>query len=127
VKKAADPENRFNKDTRCTLFETENGEEVPHFKTFYENLNETGRHYCMWTRVNPDIKRQYTICNALTPPIFVLLMKMARTDIEKGDECIPIDKDVLMNPKEQKGCWMSYKNYKSKTGVATAMNRTKPH
>jgi hypothetical protein len=30
-----------------------------------------------------------------------------------------------MNKEERTGCWLSYKNYKSKTGVATAMNKTK--
>lgn len=36
-----------------------------------------------------------------------------------------IDKEILMNSTERNGCWLSYKNYKAKEGVATAMKKTK--
>jgi hypothetical protein len=125
VKKSTDSENIFNSTTRCTKFVTNNGEAVPHFKTYYENINEMGRHYCMWTRHREEIKRQYTICNSLTPAIYTEILKLARINTETGDTCIEINKDILMNPSESDGCWMSYKNYKAKSGVATAMKRTR--
>lgn len=87
----------FNSSTRCTQFVTNNAEAVPHFKTYYENLNEMGRHYCMWTRHREEIKRQYTICNSLTPNIFMELMKLTKINTVDGDECPEINKDILMN------------------------------
>jgi len=84
-----------------------------------------GRHYCMWTRHREEIKRQYTICNALTPDIYTELMKLAKIKTADGDLCPEINKDILMNSIERNGCWLSYKNYKAKTGVATAMKRAR--
>ena len=35
----------------------------------------------MWTKHRYHIKRQYTICNSLTPDIYMQLKKMAAVDI----------------------------------------------
>jgi len=80
-----------------------------YFRDFYSDLSMIGRHFVVFDSAAPQIKRQYTICNAMIPSVYKKL-------------CSLEDLPSVVNEDEQTGIYLTAKNYMSATGVATKLN-----
>jgi len=54
-----------NSDSSTFFFETLDGKDVPNFKMWFESLDMIGKHYLISAQSNPNLMRQYTICNTM--------------------------------------------------------------
>lgn len=54
-----------NSDSSTFFFETLDGKDVPNFKMWHESLDMIGKHYLISAQSNPNLMRQYTICNTM--------------------------------------------------------------
>ena len=52
-------------------------EKVRNLKKWYSELANIGRHYLLYSKAFPLIKRQYTICCSIVPNVYEALINMA--------------------------------------------------
>lgn len=108
--------SNVNNNTKTFYLESAMQEIVPNFKRFYSELASIGRHFVIYHEASPRIKRQYTICNAMVPEIYSQLIELAET------REMPDGLEKLLDSTATKGIYITAKNYKSKTGVATRLH-----
>ena len=78
-----------------------------------------GRHYLVYSKRYPDVKRQYTVCSSILPPIYSELIRL-------GDEFLrgePTNLDrSIISTKETDSIYLTCKDYKTQKGVASQLH-----
>jgi hypothetical protein len=72
-----------------------------------------GRHFVVFDASVPQIKRQYTICNAMIPSVYEQLCSLGGED--------KLDLETITDAAESSGIHLTAKTYQSTTGVATKL------
>ena len=75
-----------------------------------------GRHFLVYSKATPQVKRQYTICNSIVPKIYNALIALA--DISLSGNQVMIE-NALFNSNEGDTIYLTCKDYKTLTGVAS--------
>ena len=61
---------KYNTDTSTFCFETIDFKPAKNFHYWFEDLNMIGRHYLIAVASNPNLMRQYTVCNTMIPEFY---------------------------------------------------------
>ena len=76
-----------------------------------------GRHFLVYSKATPQVKRQYTICNSIVPKIYNALIALA--DISLSGNQVMIEHSALFDSNEGDTIFLTCKDYKTLTGVAS--------
>jgi hypothetical protein len=82
-----------NKCGTCFKLQTVNGFVVNNWKRWYDDLSMIGRHYLISSKRFPEVKRQYTVCSSVVPPIYSELLNLGSA-VLKG-ESVSFDKKIV--------------------------------
>ena len=113
---------KSNKETSTFCFETMDQKPVKNFHYWFEDLNMIGRHYLMAAASNPNLMRQYTVCNTMIPEFYNEIIKVCQFVIE-GKK--PIFDQKWFEFKNENRIYLTLKNYKVPTGLSAKIHAQK--
>ena len=70
---------KLSKSTSIFFFESENGEVVLNFKSFFSSLKISQKHFLVRS-VEDGLHRHYTTCNAMRPELYNQLTRCLKAD-----------------------------------------------
>lgn len=115
---------KMNKDTSTFCFETIDSKPVSNFHYWFEDLNMIGRHYLIAAVSNPNLMRQYTVCNTMIPEFYDEIFKVCQQVIE-GEQ--PTFDQNWFELKNENRMNLTLKNYKQPTGLSAKIHAQKVH
>lgn len=89
------------------------------WKHWYSHPRYVGRHFLIYSKKYPNVKRQYTICNSLVPKIYKELMTILEKKLKKES----LDYDFHFDATDRSSIYITCKDYHTKTGVASQLFR----
>ena len=96
---------------------------VHNLKRWYSDMGMIGRHFLVYSKRFPKIKRHYTICSCMRPELMNALLKLAH-DVLNSNQ-IDFNTELLSTKDQDKIC-LTLKNYKMERGVSTQIHRVVP-
>jgi hypothetical protein len=109
-----------NELTTTFTFGHAGGETVPNLKRWYSDLSMIGRHFLIYSKAIPNVKRQYTICSAMRPDLHEQLIGAIKS-VTSPEGDFEFNKASLNDVDQDKIC-LTLKNYKAKRGMATQLH-----
>jgi hypothetical protein len=105
---------------KLTCMEAKTG---TNFRQWYSDLAMIGRHFLVYSKATPQVKRQYTICNSIVPNTYNALITLA--DISLSGSQVGIANE-LFSSNDGDTIFLTCKDYKTITGVASQLHLCGP-
>ena len=78
-----------------------------------------GRHYLIAVASNPNLMRQYTVCNTMIPEFYDEIIRVCQQVIEGGE---PTFDSKWFEFKDENRMYLTLKNYKQPTGLSAKIH-----
>ena len=98
-----------NDHTSCFILSNVHNKNVPNFRTWYNDLQTIGKHFLIYSRAIPSVKRHYTVCNSMRPEILSELLNLA-DQVCKNEEVV-FDQSILVD-EDSPSMSVTVKNYR---------------
>lgn len=109
-------------DTAATFtFTSAQKKQIKNLKLWYSDPQMIGRHFLVYSKDRPDIKRHYTICSCMSPPVMKSLLELATTAMEKRIESASLG---FLDSSDQDSVCLTIKMYQTKNGLSQRIHRS---
>lgn len=100
--------------THTFKLEAMRGKDIHHFKHWYDDLDFCGRHFLLYSKKHPLVKRQYTICCSIVPKVYTELIELCQNF--ETNRNFPRH---LLDSEDTNSVFITCKDYMTKKGVAS--------
>jgi hypothetical protein len=108
---------KVNSIANCFKLQTVDAEKVCGFKKWHSDLEMIGRHFLIYSQTLLATKRQYTICNAISPSLYPELLKML--NVKSTEDRLDFDSAAILDNSDTDSIYVTAKDYHTAKGVAS--------